>query len=53
MNLDQNKTLERMKILTELHGAPGFESDVRNYLKEEMAPFVDEFVQDRMEQYTV
>lgn len=48
MNLDQNKTLERMKILTELHGAPGFESDVRNYLKEEMAPFVDEFVQDRM-----
>ena len=37
-----------MKILTELHGAPGFENDVRNYLKEEMAPFVDEFVQDRM-----
>ena len=27
------KTLERIKSLTELHGAPGFEEDVRNYMK--------------------
>ncbi|GAB3061468.1 M42 family metallopeptidase [Salinicoccus sesuvii] len=41
-----DKTLERMKKLTELHGAPGFEDQVRNYMKEEMAPFADEILQD-------
>src|SRR5699024_230781 len=37
-----------MKILTELHGAPGFEDDVKAYLKEEMSPYVDDFVYNRM-----
>ena len=35
--MDKKKTLERIKSLTELHGAPGFEEDVRNYMKKEMA----------------
>ncbi|MBI5974269.1 M42 family metallopeptidase [Staphylococcus canis] len=42
------KTIERMKTLTELHGAPNFEHQVRQYLKQEMRPFVDEFIDDRM-----
>ncbi|MGO2870525.1 MAG: peptidase M28, partial [Staphylococcus equorum] len=37
-----------MKTLTELHGAPGFEDDVKAYLKSELEPFVDEFVYNRM-----
>ncbi|MCG1009381.1 M42 family metallopeptidase [Salinicoccus sp. ID82-1] len=39
-------TLERMKTLTELHGAPGFEDKVRSYMKKEMEPFADEIMQD-------
>src|SRR5699024_2013937 len=37
-----------MKILTELHGAPGFEDDVKADLKEEMSPYVDDFEYNRM-----
>ncbi|MEQ7791261.1 M42 family metallopeptidase [Staphylococcus nepalensis] len=48
MSIDKNQTLSRMKNLTELHGAPGFEDDVKTYLKNEMAPYVDEFVYNRM-----
>ncbi|MDK9843540.1 peptidase M28 [Staphylococcus equorum subsp. linens] len=48
MNIDNNKTLARMKTLTELHGAPGFEDDVKAYLKAELEPFVDDFVYNRM-----
>ena len=33
MTIDNSKTLERIKILTELHGAPGFEDEVRSYMK--------------------
>ena len=28
------KTMTRMKTLTELHGAPGFEDQVRKYMRE-------------------
>src|SRR5699024_1713301 len=48
LNKDKSKTLSRMKILTELHGAPGFEDDVKSYLKSEMSPYVDDFVYNRM-----
>jgi glutamyl aminopeptidase len=48
VQIDKNKTLERMKTLTELHGAPGFENDVKTYIKEQLTPYVDEFVYDRM-----
>lgn len=40
------KTLERMKALTELHGAPGFEDQVRNYMKSELSKYADEIIQD-------
>lgn len=40
------KTLGRMKTLTELHGAPGFEDKVRAYMKEELSQYADEIIQD-------
>lgn len=42
----EKSTLERMKTLTELHGAPGYEDQVRDYMKKEMEPFADEILQD-------
>lgn len=40
------KTLQRMKTLTELHGAPGFEDQVRAYMREELEKLSDEIIQD-------
>lgn len=40
------KTLQRMKTLTELHGAPGFEDLVRSYMREELEQLSDEIIQD-------
>ena len=40
MMIDNTKTLERIKQLTELHGAPGFEDEVRDYMKQEMNPML-------------
>lgn len=48
MSENKSRTLERMKALTELHGAPGFEHPVRDYMKAEMSPYVDEFIHNRM-----
>ncbi|MCU5746135.1 M42 family metallopeptidase [Staphylococcus sp. SQ8-PEA] len=48
MNIEKARTLQRIKKLTELHGAPGFEADVKEYLIEEMSPYVDEFVYNRL-----
>ncbi|WP_436854252.1 M42 family metallopeptidase [Staphylococcus caeli] len=48
MNIDKQKTLTRMKTLTELHGVAGFEDKVKAYLKSEMEPLVDTFVYNRM-----
>lgn len=45
MELSQ-KTLERMKTLTELHGAPGFEDQVRDYMRRELKGNADELIQD-------
>lgn len=45
MNLSE-KTLERMKTLTELHGAPGFEDLVRNYLRTEFSALGAEIITD-------
>ncbi|MDF2945401.1 MAG: peptidase [Bacillales bacterium] len=39
-------TLELFKKITELPGAPGFEHEVRNYMKSRLAPFSDELIQD-------
>lgn len=48
MTIEESKTLERMEHLTELHGAPGFEDDVKTYMKEQMTPYVDHFVDNKM-----
>lgn len=48
MTINESKTIERIKTLTEMHGAPGFENEVKSYLKQEMTPFVDEFVENKM-----
>ncbi|MZQ61903.1 peptidase M28, partial [Staphylococcus pseudintermedius] len=43
-----NHTIDKIKTLTEMHGAPNFEQHVREYMKKMMAPYVDTFVDDRM-----
>lgn len=43
-----NHTIDKIKTLTEMHGAPNFEQHVREYMKKMMAPYVDAFVDDRM-----
>ncbi|CAM4166104.1 M42 family metallopeptidase [Lacicoccus alkaliphilus] len=40
------KTVERMKTLTELHGAPGFEDLIRGYLRKALEPLSDEIITD-------
>jgi putative aminopeptidase FrvX len=45
MNSD---TLSLFKTLTEMLGAPGFEHRIRSYLKTQMAPYADEFIEDRL-----
>lgn len=42
----KNVTIERMKTLTELHGAPGFEDKVRDYMRSELENLSDEIIQD-------
>lgn len=42
------ETINRMRTLTELHAVPGFEGEAREYLKEQMKPFVDEIIGDNM-----
>lgn len=38
--------IETIRTLTELHGAPGHEYLVRNYLKDRLSPLADEVIQD-------
>lgn len=47
MNM-QHETKEMFKTLTELAGPPGFEHDVRAFMKEELNKYSDEIVQDRL-----
>jgi hypothetical protein len=42
------ETLDMFKTLTEFPSAPGFERELRAYVKEAMTPYTDEFVQDRL-----
>lgn len=42
------ETLDMFKTLTEFPSAPGFERELRAYVKDAMAPYTDEFVQDRL-----
>ena len=42
------ETLSLFKTLTELPGAPGFESQVRAFVREQIAPVSDEIITDRL-----
>ncbi|MBU8905239.1 M42 family metallopeptidase [Desertibacillus haloalkaliphilus] len=42
------ETLQLFKTLTELQGAPGFEHDVRRFVRGEIEKYTDEIVQDRL-----
>ncbi|WP_100399915.1 M42 family metallopeptidase [Bacillus sp. FJAT-44742] len=42
------ETREMFKTLTELPGAPGFEHEVRKYVRQELEKYSDEIVQDRL-----
>ncbi|GAB6929506.1 M42 family metallopeptidase [Paenibacillus sp. JCM 10914] len=41
-------TLELFRTLTEFPSAPGFERELRAWVKETLSPYTDEFVQDRL-----
>ncbi|ODG90850.1 MULTISPECIES: M42 family metallopeptidase [Bacillaceae] len=45
MNQD---TLQLFKFLTELQGAPGFEHEVRHFMRKELEKYTNEIVQDRL-----
>ncbi|MDT3424894.1 putative aminopeptidase FrvX [Paenibacillus forsythiae] len=42
------ETLDMFKALTDFPSAPGFERELRKFVKEAMAPYTDEFVHDRL-----
>jgi len=42
------RTLELFRTLTELPGAPGFEQDVRKFVREQLTPLSEEIVTDRI-----
>ncbi|UOE93486.1 M42 family metallopeptidase [Alkalihalobacillus sp. LMS39] len=42
------ETLDLFKTLTELPGAPGFEHEVRRFVRGELTKYADEVVQDRL-----
>lgn len=42
------ESLDLFKTLTEFPSAPGFERELRNYVKEQLAPYTEEFVHDRL-----
>ncbi|WP_273851097.1 M42 family metallopeptidase [Guptibacillus spartinae] len=42
------ETLTLFKTLTELQGAPGFEHDVRKFVKNEISKYTDEIIQDNL-----
>ncbi|MCL7747847.1 M42 family metallopeptidase [Halalkalibacter alkaliphilus] len=42
------ETMQLFKTLTELQGAPGFEHDIRKFVRSEMEKYTDEIIQDRL-----
>ncbi len=42
------ETMQLFKTLTELQGAPGFEHDVRKFMRSELEPVSDEIIQDKL-----
>ncbi len=43
-----NETIELFKTLTTLHGAPGYEHDVRKFMREQLSLYADEVIQDKL-----
>ncbi|WP_332697568.1 M42 family metallopeptidase [Halalkalibacter lacteus] len=43
-----NDTMQLFKTLTELQGAPGYEHNVRKFVRSELVKYTDEIVQDRL-----
>jgi putative aminopeptidase FrvX len=43
-----NETLQLFKTLTELQGAPGNEHAVRKFMREQIEPYADEMIYDRL-----
>lgn len=41
-------TIELFKTLTTLQGAPGFEHEVRKFMKQELSKYADEVIQDKL-----
>lgn len=44
----RNDTRQLFQTLTELRGAPGFEHDVRRFMKKELEKYADEVIQDHL-----
>lgn len=44
----KQETMAMFKTLTELNGAPGFEHEIRKYVKNELQKYSDEVIQDRL-----
>jgi putative aminopeptidase FrvX len=42
----KQSTLDLFKTLTEIPGAPGFEHEVRSFMKKELSKYTDEIIQD-------
>lgn len=42
------ETYQMFETLTALHGAPGYEHDVRKYVKKQLETYSDEVIQDRL-----
>lgn len=43
-----HKTLQLFRTLTEMPGTSGFERDVRRFVRQQMEPYTDEIIQDRL-----
>ncbi|WP_042427799.1 M42 family metallopeptidase [Geomicrobium sp. JCM 19039] len=43
-----NETKQMFKTLTEMAGPPGFEHDIRNYMKTELSKYADDVIQDKL-----
>lgn len=44
----EQETKDLFKTLTELAGPPGFEHDVRRFMRQELEKYSDEVIQDRL-----
>ena len=42
------ETIQLFKTLTTLHGCPGYEHDVRKFMKQELTKYADDVIQDKL-----